>query len=74
MSRARLTYVLAAFGILITTGGCADSATAPEAMTAGPALDRAYGDSVAAANRPTDDDGATTLSGGYLSGGSRSDY
>lgn len=31
MSRARLSYALAFLGILITTGGCANSATAPEA-------------------------------------------
>ncbi|HEY0020953.1 MAG TPA: hypothetical protein VGC13_31920 [Longimicrobium sp.] len=34
MSRVRVSYVLAFFGILISTGGCSNSATAPEAATA----------------------------------------
>ena len=76
MTRARLGYAAACLGILITTGGCGSSATAPEAATAGPALNRAYGDSVAAANRPDGtgtDDGVTTTSSGLLNGGGRSD-
>lgn len=34
MSRVRTLYALACAGILITTGGCAESATAPSAVSA----------------------------------------
>lgn len=68
MFRSR-PYLLAALaGILITTGGCADSATAPSAA-AGASLDRAQGDSASTANRPGD--GTVTIQSGYISGGSR---
>lgn len=69
MSRIRATLLAALAGILITTGGCADSATAPTAA-AGPSLDRAQGDSTAASNRPAsqDDDGVTAQSG-FIKGG-----
>jgi hypothetical protein len=69
MSRIRATLLAALAGILITTGGCADSPTAPTAA-AGPSLNRALGDSIAASNRPAsqDDDGVTVQSG-FIKGG-----
>jgi hypothetical protein len=78
MSRIRATLLAALAGILITTGGCADSATAPAAAAA-PSLNRALGDSVSDANRAPgngqgqqkNDDGAEiTLQSGYLGAGS----
>jgi hypothetical protein len=71
MSRARLGYALACLGILITTGGCAESATAPTEMTAAPAFSRAFGDSVATAHRPGNDEDVITIQSGYLEGGGR---
>lgn len=71
MSRARVSYVLAFFGILITTGGCASSATAPEAATA----ERAEA-SAAKAPAPveeTETGEVTVQSGVILNGGGRSD-
>jgi len=77
MSRIRATLLAALAGILITTGGCADSATAPTAAAA-PSLIRAVGDSVSDANRApgsgqgqqkTDDGGEVTIQSGYISGG-----
>ena len=69
MSRTRACLLATLAGILITTGGCADSATAPTADS-GPSLDRVQGDSVAATNRPPsqDDDGITVQSG-FIKGG-----
>lgn len=73
MSRARVSYVLAFFGILITTGGCSSSATAPEAATA----ERVEASSrKAPAPAPVEEtqSGEVTLqSGGFLTGGGRSD-
>jgi hypothetical protein len=80
MSRVRLGYALACLGILITTGGCAESATAPSAANVEASADRST-------NPTTADDGAVapvkpapasdtdvTVSGGViLSGGGRSD-
>jgi hypothetical protein len=77
MSRFRATLLAALAGILITAGGCADSATAPTAV-AEPSLNRVVGDSVSAVNRPpsagggqqkTDDGGEITIQSGYISGG-----
>lgn len=74
MSRARVSYVLAFFGILITTGGCSSSATAPEAATA----ERAEA-SAAKAPAPTPVEetetqgGDVTVQGGLLNGGGRYD-
>lgn len=69
MSRTRACLLATLAGILITTGGCADSATAPTAI-AGPSLDRAQGDSTAAANRPpSQDDGGITVQSGLIKGG-----
>jgi hypothetical protein len=77
MSRIRATLLATLAGILITAGGCADSATAPTSAT-DPSLNRAVGDSVSAVHRPptagegqqkTDDDAEITIQSGYISGG-----
>ena len=77
MSRIRATLLAALAGILITTGGCADSATAPTAVAA-PSLNRVVGDSVSDVNRApasgqgqqkTDDGGEITIQSGYIHGG-----
>ena len=67
MSRTRPFLLAALAGILITTGGCADSATAP-AAAADPSFDRAQGDSTSTTNRPGGDGGVTTQ-GGFLTVG-----
>jgi hypothetical protein len=73
MSRARIGYIVACFGILITTGGCSTSATAPEAVNTEASLVRGKkttpADSVVA---PTDD-GASIMGGVILNGGGRSE-
>ena len=78
MSRIRATLLATLAGILITTGGCADSATAPTSVAA-PSLNRAVGDSVSAANRPpavgegqqkAHDGAEITIQSGYLGAGS----
>lgn len=78
MPRIRAYLLAALAGILITTGGCADSATAPTAVAA-PSLNRAVGDSVSDANRApaagqsqqkTNDGGEITIQSGYLGAGS----
>lgn len=71
MTRVRIGYALACLGILITTGGCAQSATAPTAATAAPEFNRAFGDSVATANHPAGDEDIITVQSGYLEGGGR---
>jgi hypothetical protein len=68
MSRIRATLLATLAGILITTGGCADSPTAPTAV-AGPSLNRALGDSIAAANRPASQDDGVTVQSGLMKGG-----
>jgi hypothetical protein len=77
MSRIRATLLAALAGILITAGGCADSATAPTAV-AEPSLNRVVGDSVSSVNRhrgadqgqqKTDDGDEITIQSGYISGG-----
>lgn len=69
MSRVRVSYVLAFFGILITTGGCSSSATAPEAASVD-------GFATAKAVRDTSTVGGggqiNAMSGGLLPGGGRS--
>jgi hypothetical protein len=68
MSRFRFGYALACFGILITTGGCAGSATAPEAATA----DRAVASekkAPAPAPAPAPGEGEVTIQSGYISVG-----
>lgn len=73
MSRARLSYALAFLGILITTGGCANSATAPEAANVEVSQSRskkpAGQDSVV--TTPSSDEDISTLSGGFIHGGGR---
>lgn len=77
MSRFRLGTIAALAGILITTGGCAGSATAPEAATA-----RDAAASQGRATNPTDADNAAdgrgnsggstdefSVSSGYIKGG-----
>ena len=70
MSRTRPFLLAALAGILITTGGCADSATAPSAA-ADASLDRTQGDSASTTNRPGDDDGTVTIQSGYIISGGR---
>lgn len=73
MSRVRLGYALAFLGILITTGGCGSSATAPEAASVdGFAAAKAAGDSVITSETSTGGD-MTTMSSGFLTSGGRSD-
>lgn len=74
MTRFRASTLAALAGILITTGGCAGSATAPEAATArgtGASLDRSNrterADSVS--NTTKKSDGMTTLGSGYITVG-----
>lgn len=76
MSRARLSYVLAFFGILITTGGCSSSATAPEAATAERATASAKKapapEETSDAPESSDGDDVSTTGSGLLTGGGRS--
>lgn len=76
MSRVRIGYALACLGILITTGGCAGSATAPEAATAERAVaseKKATTSDPAPAPTPVPDEEETviTVQSGYLEGGGR---
>ena len=71
MSRVRMAYVLAFFGILITTGGCAETVTAPEAATLNEAAISARkapvsGDTTIVTSPETE---ATTMGGVILVGG-----
>ncbi|HEU0298351.1 MAG TPA: hypothetical protein VFR37_02830 [Longimicrobium sp.] len=77
MSRVRLAYALALLGILITTGGCAESATAPEATLRGAALESKSSkpaeptDPVA---EPEEETGTiTTMDSGWMTGGGRAE-
>lgn len=72
MSRARVSYVLAFFGILITTGGCSSSATAPEAATA-ERVEASSRKAPAPAPVEETESSEVTLQGGFLTGGGRSD-
>ena len=75
MSRVRIGYALACLGILITTGGCAGSATAPEAATAERAVASERKDTdpaPAPAPAPApDEESVVTVQSGYLEGGGR---
>lgn len=77
MSRARMGGFVAFFGILITTGGCAGSATAPEAALLGEAgasmASGAAADSTATmpASPGRPGDGTMTTSSGFILGGGR---
>ncbi|HEX6373732.1 MAG TPA: hypothetical protein VF006_32695 [Longimicrobium sp.] len=73
MSRVRIGSIAACFGILITTGGCSSSATAPEAATAertSISADRATNptDADNQSNKPSKD-GVVTIESGYISVG-----
>ncbi|HYR07858.1 MAG TPA: hypothetical protein VEQ60_08825 [Longimicrobium sp.] len=74
MSRVRMVYALACLGILITTGGCAETATAPSAASIEASADRSRkptpADSMTVS--PTSDD-ISVAGGVILSGGGRSD-
>jgi uncharacterized membrane protein len=75
MSRARLSYALAFLGILITTGGCANSATAPDAANVEVSQSRSKKptsrDSVV--TTPSSEDGDISATGGVIMiGGGRS--
>ena len=72
MSRARVSYVLAFFGILITTGGCSSSATAPEAATA-ERVEASSRKAPAPVEETTTESGEATVQSGFLTGGGRSD-
>lgn len=67
MSRVRMLYALACLGILITTGGCANSATAPEAATA----ERAEASAKKAPAPAPGEESEITIQSGYLEGGGR---
>lgn len=67
MSRVRMLYALACAGILITTGGCAEMATAPEAASA----ERAAVSAKKAPAPAPEEDGEITIQSGYLEGGGR---
>jgi hypothetical protein len=74
MSRVRIGYAVACFGILITTGGCSTSATGPEAANVGASASRfknPTADSVVAPTGLGGNDGATVSGGVILSGGGR---
>lgn len=73
MSRVRIGYALACLGILITTGGCSSSATAPEAATVehgSISADRAINpnDADTEHGKP-EEDGTVTVQSGYISVG-----
>lgn len=80
MSRVRIAYALACLGILITTGGCAESATAPSAASVEASADR-FTNPTTADDGATDpvtppapvDDGFSTTSSGWMLGGGRVD-
>ncbi|HEX2209990.1 MAG TPA: hypothetical protein VHG93_20105 [Longimicrobium sp.] len=81
MSRVRLGCALAFCGILITTGGCGSSATAPEAASYEFGANRFTNptdrDGVAPAEPTTtpapDGDEVYTTSSGFITGGGRAD-
>jgi hypothetical protein len=82
MSSVRIGYVLASFGILITTGGCAESATAPEAASFEVSANRFDNPTTADAGAaipvvPTPaapgGDGVSTMSSGFITGGGRAE-
>jgi hypothetical protein len=82
MSHVRFGYALACLGILITTGGCAESATAPNAASVEASANRFTNPATAddAAGNPakpaspteTSGDQVYTTSSGLLNGGGRS--
>ena len=74
MSRVRIGYVVACFGILITTGGCAESATAPSAANIEASAVRGKKSTPSDSTTvETGGDGVYTTSSGFISGGSRAE-
>jgi hypothetical protein len=77
MPRVRISYVLAFFGILITTGGCSSSATAPEGASIDARMGRSSNptgrDSVAASPAANSDQGDYSISSGFIAGGGRAE-
>jgi hypothetical protein len=73
MSRVRVGYIIACFGILITTGGCAESATAPEAASAEASLVRGKKSAPADSTAQPGVDGTVSIQSGFISGGSRAE-
>ena len=73
MSRVRLVYAVACLGILITTGGCAESATGPSAANAEASANRFKNPTAEAnATSPSSVDGEAAIAGGViLNGGGR---
>jgi hypothetical protein len=69
MSRVRFGYALACLGILITTGGCAGSATAPEAATAERAVASEKKAPASAPAPDPDEETTITIQSGYISVG-----
>lgn len=72
MSRVRIGYAIACLGILITTGGCAESATAPSAANVEASAARGK------KNTPSDStviggEGVYTTSSGFITGGGRAE-
>ncbi|HEU4884876.1 MAG TPA: hypothetical protein VFT45_21640 [Longimicrobium sp.] len=75
MSRVRIGYVVACFGILITTGGCAQSATGPSAANVEASAVRGKKQTPPSDSTSieTGGDGVYTTSSGFISGGSRAE-
>jgi hypothetical protein len=76
MSRVRLAYALALLGILITTGGCAESATAPEATLRGAALEAKSSKPAEPTDpvvEPEEETGTMTTMDGHIVGGGRAE-
>jgi hypothetical protein len=73
MSRVRVGYVIACFGILITTGGCAESATAPSAANIEASAVRGKKTTPSDSTVVNGGDGVYTTSSGFISGGSRAE-
>lgn len=75
MSRVRMLYAVACAGILITTGGCAGSATAPEAATAEQAAASAKKAPAPAPAPETgeESDGDVSIQSGFITGGGRAE-
>lgn len=76
MNRVRLAHALALLGILITTGGCAESATAPEATLPGTALEAKSSTTPPAPTPPVTEPGegdASTTDSGWMTGGGRAE-
>ncbi|WP_420129323.1 hypothetical protein [Longimicrobium sp.] len=69
MSRLRTLYALACAGILITTGGCAEMATAPEAATAEQGSVSENRESKPTGNGKPTTGGTVTIQSGYISVG-----